>query len=104
MPVSQSIPINQGFELHAPDEWHPATILDIEDSESGYGPSLKWIFNLEADPDDQETWAFCSQKTGKGSNLRRWGEPSWFDESNSRPAARLGDPFHCVEAAGSTAF
>ena len=68
MPLEITATEAEGFDLHPEDEWIDATIQDIEEDEGEYGPSLRWVFDVDGD----EVWAWCSQKLSKRSKLGGW--------------------------------
>jgi hypothetical protein len=66
-----------GFDLHDESEWLDGLLVAIEETESTFGPGLKWIIELDDDEpaengDAHETWAFCSQKFSPRSKLYGW--------------------------------
>lgn len=79
MPLTVTMKEGGGFDLHEEGEWHPGTLVDIEDLPDGqYGPGLKWIINLDGDVYDdgkpRDTWAFCSQTLSPRSKLYKWAK------------------------------
>ena len=73
MPLN--LPVTQSGYQRAENEWYPATIDSIEETEHAqYGAGLKWVILLddEADSDYPDTWAFSSQTISPGSKVYDW--------------------------------
>ena len=64
--------------LHDPDVDHFGTIMDIEEVEGKFGNQLKFIIELEddlnADGEQQETWAYTSTNYSARSKLGGFAE------------------------------
>jgi hypothetical protein len=60
------------FELHDELRWYAGVVKAITPEDAEYGPRLKWVIDLDEDPDDREQWAWCSQKLSPKSKLYSW--------------------------------
>lgn len=59
------------YNLHEEAEWLPGEIVAIEEAEGGqYGPSLKWVFQLDGESGD--TWAWTGQELTPKARLTKW--------------------------------
>lgn len=79
MPLQVKLRESAGFELHAEEDWLEGLLVAIEETDSTFGPGLKWIIELDDDEpaengEAHEVWAFCSQKFSKRSKLYGWAK------------------------------
>jgi hypothetical protein len=76
MPLTITATESGGFANHEEGDWYPGQLTRIEETDSDWGPGLKWVVTIDGEVADNgetiETWAYCSQKLSPRSKLYAW--------------------------------
>lgn len=69
--------VEADYRYHEELRWYPGTIVDVQDDDFGYGPTVIFVIELDEDePDDQgnprQQKAMASDKLTPNAKLTRW--------------------------------
>lgn len=73
------------YRYHQELEWYPGIIVDVQDEDFGFGPTVVFVIELDDDPVDddgnkRQVKAMASDKLTPNSKLTRWVKGIFGDD------------------------
>lgn len=68
--------VEADYRYHEELTWYPGTIVDVQDDDFGYGPTVVFVIELDGEIDDEgnprEQKAMATDKLTPNAKLTRW--------------------------------